>query len=332
MRIAWLLACASVCVGAQEPGRAVLPSVTVTATARDPVEKSYRKMLRGMDLFERQHGMSPDASLRFKLLPRRHDTDINNVVLEVVGTTVERPVPIAADHTFTLTRIQRALDEDAVVTPNRKAMSMTWRTEIRTPGLAPDTRRLGDLRLECQVGIEAGLVSNVRSIIGAIASLFSDARSYCDKPDARYLFFSDRPLFSVALSAGTRREVLPVSKLYAGASEDAAVNDDLAYCDCEVLLDRTYFLPLGDHSWPDDTLIEFDYMDGAGADAGDKRTKSEVLAAFGQATTIKFDSGFEVWVYRDKRSQDAPRAAAERVILFGPSGVVQKIRVRPPHG
>ncbi|MBF8279701.1 MAG: hypothetical protein HW385_1133, partial [candidate division NC10 bacterium] len=24
---------------------------------------------------------------------------------------------------------------------------------------------------------------------------------------------------------------------------------------------RTYFLPLGDRSWPDDTLIEFEYMD-----------------------------------------------------------------------
>ena len=31
--------------------------------------------------------------------------------------------------------------------------------------------------------------------------------------------------------------------------------------DCEVLVDRTYFLPLGDRSWPDDTRVEFEYMD-----------------------------------------------------------------------
>jgi hypothetical protein len=42
---------------------------------------------------------------------------------------------------------------------------------------------------------------------------------------------------------------------------------DLAYCDCQVLLDRTYFLPLGDPSWPDDTLVEFEYME----DAGDRK-------------------------------------------------------------
>ena len=34
------------------------------------------------------------------------------------------------------------------------------------------------------------------------------------------------------------------------------------YCDCEVLVDRTYVLPLGDLSWPDDTRVEFEYMDG----------------------------------------------------------------------
>ena len=38
--------------------------------------------------------------------------------------------------------------------------------------------------------------------------------------------------------------------------------EDLPYCDCEVLIDRTYFLPLGDLSWPDDTRVEFDYMEG----------------------------------------------------------------------
>ena len=48
---------------------------------------------------------------------------------------------------------------------------MTWRTEIRTPGLPPNTRRLGDLRLECHVGMEAGLVSNTLPIIGMLANL-----------------------------------------------------------------------------------------------------------------------------------------------------------------
>ena len=259
MPIALVVACTALC--AQDKPRHALPQVTVTATARDPVEKSYRKMVQGMDHFERaKAAFAPNASLRFKLLPRKPGTDMNHIVLEVIGNTFVHEVPIAADHTFVLERNPKALQEDAVVWPNRKRLSMTWRTEIRTPGLPPDTRRLGDLRLECQVGLEADLVSN-NGPIGRIADLFTDNRRYCNRKDARYLYFAERPLFSVTLVDGARREVLPIDELYAMASDDPGLKSDLPYCDCEVLVDRTYFLPLGDHSWPNDTRVEFEYMD-----------------------------------------------------------------------
>lgn len=264
MQIAWVSASAAACVGvgAQDKGSPTLPPITISAKAnRDPVEKSYRKMIRGMDLFEKQRGMSPNASLRFKLLPRRRETDMNRIEMEVIGSTVAFEVPVAPDHTFTLERNQKAFDENAQVIPNRKAQTMTWRTEIRTPGLPPNTRRLGDLRLECQVGMEAGLVSNSTNVVGRLARVILDTPAYCDRKVPLYLFFSDRPLFSVAMVAGQRREILAIDKLYAAASDDPGLNNDLPYCDCEVLIDRTYILPLGDRSWPDDTLVEFEYMD-----------------------------------------------------------------------
>jgi hypothetical protein len=265
IQLSLLLSCAGAFVDAtaqQDKSGPALPSVTISAKAnRDPVEKSYRKMIRGMDLFEKQHSMSPNGVLRFKLLPRKRETDLDGIVLEVIGSNIDFKVPIAPDHTFSLKRNQQASDDNAVVIPNRRAQSMTWRTDIRTPGLPPNTRRLGDLRLECEVGLEAGLVSNDRSIVGRIASAIADI-GYCSRKDARYLFFADRPLFSVALLSGQRRNILPVGKLYAAASDDPNLKEDLPFCDCEVLIDRTYFLPLGDSNWPDDTLVEFEYMEG----------------------------------------------------------------------
>lgn len=266
-RMAWASALMVLCVGAaaQQPGPQVgqMPAVTISGKANpNPVEKSYRKMIKGLDLFARQHGQSPDAELRFKLLPRKRGTDMHAITLAVVGDTVDFLVPIAADHTFTLPRDALALQEDAQVVPNRRALSMTWRTDIRTPGLPPETRRLGDLRLECKVGMEAGLISNSSSFIGRLASAALDTPAYCDKVDPLYLFFADRPLFSVTLVSGQRREVQAIDKLYANASDDPGLRGNLPYCDCEVLVDRTYVLPLGDLSWPDDTWVEFDYMDG----------------------------------------------------------------------
>ena len=333
-----VLSCAA--AWAQQERAAGLPSVTISAKAnRDPVEKSYRKMIRGMDLFERRHALAPDAALRFKLLQRHRDTDMRNIRVDVVGSSVDTRVPVAPDDTFVLQRDRLAFDEDAQVVPDRKARSMTWRTEIRTPGLPPQTRRLGDLRLECEVGMEAGLVSNPRNLIGRILGALMETPNYCGGKNPRYLFFSDQPLFSVTLVAGPRRETLPVGQLYAGASDDPAFREDLPYCDCEVLLDRSYFLPLGDSSWPDDTLVEFEPMAG-GSDAGavldvvgaiatGTSTRADLAAALPKATVIRFDSGYEVWVDRvkpDRRDAEGP----ERVILVDPSGVVTKVRVRLP--
>ncbi len=63
-----------------------------------------------------------------------------------------------------------------------------------------------------------------------------------------------------------------------------------------------------------------------------RSTRSDVKAALGKATGIRFDSGYEVWVYRDKGSRTATGAPTEFVILFAPSGVVKKTRIRPPDG
>jgi len=235
--------------------------VTVTAL-RNAVEKSYRKMIAGMDRFDKRHALAPAASLRFKLLPRHRDTKMEDIRLEIVGESFTLPVEVAPDHTFTLQRDQRALKEDASVRPNRKAATMTWRSEIRTPGLPPNTRRLGDLRLECEVGMEAGLVSNNATFL---FRWLAGGPQYCQRtsPEPLYLFFAERPVFSVALVSGARREVLSVDNLYAAASRNPDWRAELPYCDCEVLVDRAYTLPLGDRSWPDDTLVEFEYMDDA---------------------------------------------------------------------
>jgi hypothetical protein len=54
-----------------------------------------------------------------------------------------------------------------------------------------------------------------------------------------------------------------------------------------------------------------------------KSTKSDVRAALGEGTVVDFPSGYDVWVYREK-----PPSSAELVLLFEPSGILSKTRVR----
>ncbi len=231
-------------------------TVNVTST-RDPVDKSYRKMIKGMERFEREHRYAPAASLRFHLLPRTPGVKMTGITLRVAGDTVSVPVPVAPDNSFVLPRNEQALREDAAVLANRKTTSMTWRALIETPGLPPGTRRLGDLRLECRVGVEAGLVSNSSPLFGWISNALTTPEGVCNSPEGNYLFFAERPIFAVRLRAGERSEVLPFDMLYAGGIQ---TREMLPFCDCQVLLDRTYYAPIWDTSWPDDTLVEFEYM------------------------------------------------------------------------
>ena len=225
---------------------------------RDPVDKSYPKMIQGMDRFERERALAPNATLRFRLLPRLPNSKLDGVSLRVAGDTVSINLPIAADYSFVLPRNAQALREDAAVVATRKADSMTWRAWVQSPGVAPGTRRLGDLRLECRVGMDAALVSNTSPIFGWLSNMLTDTDKICNTFDGNYLFFAERPIFGVTLSHGTRREALPFRMLYAGGDQ---TRETLPFCDCQVLLDRSFYAPIWDRSWPDDTIVEFDYMD-----------------------------------------------------------------------
>jgi hypothetical protein len=305
-------------------------AIQITAI-RHPVDKSYRRMLQGMDLFEEMHALAPNAALRYRLYPRKRDTDMRIGALYVVGDGVDVAIPVAADNTFTL---RRDLPRNAVVRSERRADTMTWRADIRTPGLPAGTRRLGDLRLECRVGVQAGLISQYPSFISQFLSFLQSPAEFCGRAEVPYLFFAERPLFAVTLHAGERRRTLSIGNLYAGIAHGRTPQDERKYCDCEALLDRAYTLPLGDASWPDDTRVELEYLPPS-APAGDGpyqmfvgSSKAEVRAAFGDATVVRFDNGYEIWSYDFGPPQKPRLAHDELVLLFGRSDGVVAVRHR----
>ncbi|MFL6708869.1 MAG: hypothetical protein ACJ8HI_11755 [Massilia sp.] len=241
------------------PPSGPVQSVTVSST-RDPVDKSYRRMIKGMDRFEREHALAPQATLRFRLLPRLPNAKMTGITLRIVGDSITVPVPIAEDNSFVLPRNDVAYRQDAALLANRKTNSMTWRVSVRTPGLPENVRRLGDLRLECKVGMDAGLISNSAPIFGWLSNMLTDTDKVCSSPEGNYLFFAEQPIYGVTLHYGERRLALPFRLLYAAGDQTA---ETLPYCDCQVLLDRSYYAPVWDARWPDDTLVEFDFIDGS---------------------------------------------------------------------
>jgi hypothetical protein len=241
----------------QQQAQHVADTVTISSK-RNPVEKSYRAMLRGLDAFEQDHALAPLASLRFKLLPRLPDTDMNDITVKILGEKFFMAIEVAKDHRFSLERIAQTETEDASVITNRTAKSLTWRPDIRTPGLPPNTRRLGDLRLECRVSYAAGLISEGRFGVASALGLNKIWRR-CDNAmiPVEFMLFADHAIFSVTLIDGDRRLVLPTSWLYGKINSSPAIR---ATCDCQSLSEKTYGLLLNDKTWSDETLVEFENM------------------------------------------------------------------------
>ena len=67
-----------------------------------------------------------------------------------------------------------------------------------------------------------------------------------------------------------------------------------------------------------------------------KSSKADVEAALGKAVVVSFDSGYEVWVYREQSAAGSglfgppAKERTELVLLFEPAGILKKTRVRVP--
>jgi hypothetical protein len=199
---------------------------------RDPDWKTYANMLKGVQAFEEKHRLAPGAPLRFILLPRRPDVVMRGLALKLENDTVRIPVELAADYTFELPRNQEAADAGADLTLNRKAKSVKWHPHIRSAGLLPSQRRLGDLRLECEMlwaTDKATLPLAMRAMVGL-------AGGPCGASRLTFWFDEPKRLASATLVAGERRLALQL----AGGG-------------------MMFLPPLHDRSWSDDSLVELEF-------------------------------------------------------------------------
>ncbi|MCE3263245.1 MAG: hypothetical protein K0R43_2324 [Pseudoduganella sp.] len=210
--LAIALACAAAGAGAQD----TTPSVEVQGV-KNPDMRSYRAVVAGLDAFEKHHALAPAVpELRFRLAPRAGNDqpaseDAEPLYLRIVGNGDPIPVPVAADGTFTVPRVEAAIDDNADLILNRKKGVLKGRPEVRTPGLPENVRRLGDLRLECQVMVAIG-----KEEIGLMLTLFVNTvamtSNWCDmsfgKKKVNFSFASLRALDGADIVDGDRRAPL----------------------------------------------------------------------------------------------------------------------------
>lgn len=133
--------------------------IAVSGT-RNPELKPYRVMSAGLDAFDEFKPLAPNASLQFKLSrrgdPCGYKANWDGVSMRLAGNDTSIPIPISADGTFSLPRSKEAYDDEADLVLIQKKDLIRFQVDVRTPGLPANVRRMGDLRLQCQVVVAIG--------------------------------------------------------------------------------------------------------------------------------------------------------------------------------
>ena len=209
---------------------------------RNPEVRKYQVILAGLDAFDDFHRMAPKADrLHFRLEPRGKDDSVAPALaVRLVGDDgFKLPLPLGADGRFTVPRSEEAEDANSELELNRKRKLYRIAADVRTPGLAPNQRRLGDLRLECRVMV-AMAKEEIPFLVKALVNSLLLTTDWCsyfdDKKNATFGFRADKPLAEAVLVEGNRSALLRSSG-------------------------RGYSVPLGDSAWSDDAVIELTYAD-----------------------------------------------------------------------
>lgn len=121
------------------------------SAVKDPGFMPYRKLQKGLDAFDKNRARAPQASFQFRLLPKQSDIDVSHVHLRLAGDNFQQPLAVDAQGRFTLSRSQAAYDDNADLLSDMKKDLFRIRPEVRSAGLEAQQRRLGDLRVECEI-------------------------------------------------------------------------------------------------------------------------------------------------------------------------------------
>lgn len=118
---------------------------------RDPELRSYAQMLKGIKIYYEKKQLAPDSELYFILIPKSNRFGLEGLTFRLASDETSMNIPIASDGRFQLPLIELKSDDEYDLILNRPKGQFRIRPFVKSRDLSDDVKRLGDLRLECQV-------------------------------------------------------------------------------------------------------------------------------------------------------------------------------------
>jgi len=220
-----------------EPGTVHINAV------KDPELRTYRAIVAGLDTFDAQHALAPDVpQLRFQAERRDGKALEGELPLaRLAADDFSIPLSLDGQARFSVPRSQAAWDARAELILNRKKSDVRVEPWVRTPGLADNQYRMGDIRLDCRVKIAIGKAEAPFWVIGLVNGVMLTT-DWCawfkgavpKGGERNWPHGAGAKLAGATLRDGERSLVLKVSG-------------------------KSFRVPIGDTSWSNDALIDVTY-------------------------------------------------------------------------
>lgn len=230
---------------------------------RNPEKHSYRAILAGLDKFDELHALAPDAPQLLFQARTRNGRLLDPALLQG-GPGVDPlnarlsgddgyVLPLALDDggRFQVPRSRPALDADAELRLSKKYSDVRVWPWVRSPGLANNQRRLGDIRLECQVFVAIAKKEAPLHIVlfGNAVMHGSDWCAFMQDKDSAWDVAMPATLSGAVLRDGERSIPLRVKGW-------------------------RFEVPVGDKSWSNDAIVEVVFAPPAEREQTNPSTKA----------------------------------------------------------
>ena len=192
--------------------------------------KSYSQMQKGLKAYAEYNKLAPNSELFFILVPRSKKYSLEGVTMRLASDETSINIPIDADGRFQLPDIALKHEDEYDLILNKLKGQFYFKADVKSANLASDVKRMGDLRLECQVrwAIEK---QDVSVVFSSFVKLFA-AGNPCTKT-INVFFFAPNGMNTVTLDTPKLKSVYKVNEK------------------------RQYTLPLSNPDIIDDDLLQY---------------------------------------------------------------------------
>ncbi|WMW80113.1 hypothetical protein RF679_15890 [Undibacterium cyanobacteriorum] len=194
---------------------------------KGPELRSYAQMLKGLLAYQEKHALAPNSELYFILIPKNRNVKTEGVTMRLASDEKSIPIPIDASGKFQLPLLELKHDDEYDLIMNRPKGQFYIKPYVKSANLAEDTKRMGDMRLECQVrwAIEK---QDVSVVFSTYVKLMSSGNP-CEARAVAVYFFAPIGVESVSFEKSSKKQVAQVNGdgKYTLPLEDTAIHDDV---------------------------------------------------------------------------------------------------------